>query len=191
MAAFDRRYRGISVLSYGGPLEGEVRLGIDGDRPIWRTPDGLEVCRFGRHPAIQCAVVISIDGRLGCSWTGEFTPLFDSVVLFIENAAAWAAVRSWRYVAVGDVSVEVVLDRLDSMTVDASASGRLATWWASPDCAMTAQRWLNPGRGSDPQVCVLARTRVAFDESRRRLGGLPGAGPFLFTAADVRGTPDR
>jgi hypothetical protein len=119
--SFDKTYRGISVFSLGGPLKGELRLGINGERPIWRADHGVEIFRCGVHHAIQCAIVASIDGRLGCSWSGEFTPLFDSVELFIENAAAWATVQGWRYVAVGDISADLALDVLDGLTVDALA----------------------------------------------------------------------
>ncbi|GAA1030050.1 hypothetical protein GCM10009557_20710 [Virgisporangium ochraceum] len=121
---FDLTYRDTTVLSLGGPLEGEVRLGSAG---VWRTCDGLEVFRCGDHPTLQAAVVASVDGRIGSSWSGEFTALFNSVELFIANAAAWETVRTWRYVAVGDVPVDVAHDLLDDLVVNAAASGTLTT----------------------------------------------------------------
>jgi hypothetical protein len=183
---FDLTYRGTAVLFLGGPLDGEVRLGTTG---MWRTADGLEIFRCGDNPTLQAAIVASADGRVGGSVAGEFTPLFDTVDLLIANAAAWERVRDWRYVAAGDMPVVAVLDPLDGMTVDASASGELTTWWISPDLVVTAQRWLNSERGPNPDVSVLARTESAFEEARRRLARTAGVEPYVFTAADIRGTP--
>jgi hypothetical protein len=181
---FDRTYRDTTIVSLGGPLEGTVRLGTDG---MWRTAEGLEVFRCGHHPTLQAAVVAAVDGRIGSSWTWEFTPLFDSVDLFVANAAAWNELRNWRYVAVGDVPLDLVRDLVVDMSVDAAATGALTAWWRAPDHVVTAQQRVNPGRGPHPDVSVLARTHGAAEELRRRLAAA-GAHPSLFTAADVRGT---
>jgi hypothetical protein len=184
--AFDQKYRGMSVRSLGGPLKGEVRLGVNGARPFWRSGTGIAIFRCGDHPSIQCAIVASLDGRFGCSWSGEFTALFDSVELFIENAAAWGMVQGWEYVAVTDVPVNSVLAALDDMAVDVTASGELATWWTAADQVVVVQRHLNPARSVYPQVSVLARTPVAKDSTRRRLADV-GMGPSAFDAAETFG----
>ena len=182
---FDQTYRDTAVYFLAGPLQGEVWLGTTG---MWRTPDGLEVFRCGDNPTLQAAIVASVDGRIGSSCAFEFTPLFDSVELLLANAAAWNRVRDWRYVATGDLPVEAALVVLDELTVDPSASGELTTWWISPDLVVTAQRWVNGGRGPAPHVSVLARTESAFAEARRRLTHA-AVEPHVFTAADIHGTP--
>ncbi len=183
---FDDSYRGISVLSLGGPLKGAVRLGVHGVRPIWRTEQGLSIFRCGIHPTIQCAVVASVDGRLGCSWVSEFSPLFDSVELYIENAAAWAVVQGWRYVAVGDVLASSVLSVFDELSVDPLASGEMAAWWTGADHAVVTQQRLNPAISGRPQVSILARTPAAKEEARSRLVKI-GMDPLVFQAADFIG----
>ena len=185
-SVFDDSYRGISVLSLGGPLKGAVRLGVYGVRPVWRTEQGMIVFRCGIHPTIQCAVVTSVDGRLGCSWTSEFSPLFDSIQLYIENAAAWAVVQGWRYVAVGDVITSSVLSVFDELSVDPLVSGGLAAWWIAADHAMVTQQRLNPAIGGRPQISILARTPAAKEQARSRLVKT-GIDPLAFQTADFIG----
>jgi hypothetical protein len=183
---FDLTYRDTTVHFFGGPLDGEVWLGATG---MLRTADGLEIFRCGDNPTLQAAIVASADGRIGSSFADEFTPLFDSADLLLANAAAWERVRLWRYVAAGDMPVAAVLDLWDGMTVDAAASGELTTWWISPDLVVTVQRWLGSERSPNPDISVLARTESAFEEARRRLAGTAGVEAYVFTAADIRGTP--
>jgi hypothetical protein len=170
------------VYFLGGPLDGEVWLGTTG---FLRTADGLEVFRCGDNPTLQAAIVAAADGRIGSCFTDEFTPLFDSADLLVANADAWQRVRDWRYVATGDVPVQALAEEL---AVDPSASGELTTWWSSPELVMTAQQWVNRGRGPNPDVSVLARTESAFAAARRRLSRA-AVEPHVFTAADLRGTP--
>ncbi len=183
---FDDSYQGISILSLGGPLKGAVRLGVHGERPIWRTEQGLSIFRCGIHPTIQCAVVASVDGRLGCSWVSEFSPLFDSVQLYIENAAAWAVMQGWQYVAVGDVLTSSVLSVFDELPADPLVSGEMAAWWTGADHAVVTQQRLNPALSGRPQVSVLARTPAAKEEARSRLVEI-GMDPLIFQAADFIG----
>jgi hypothetical protein len=60
------------------------------------------------------------------------------------------------------------------------------SWWTSPDVVMVAHPYLNPGRGTDPQVFVLARTGTVQDRVRTRLaeGGISGS---LFATGDIYG----
>ena len=183
--AFDLAYRGLSVVSLGGPLEGEVRLGVNGRRPVRNAGPGLTVFRCASHPTIQCSIVSTVDGRIGCSWSNEFTPLFDSVGHFLENAAAWGNVQGWRYVAVGDVARESVVHVLGDIDVVVPASGEMSGWWVGSDIAVVFQQYLNPSRSRHPQVFVLARTLSSAKEAGRRIGD--AVPPMACKAAEMMG----
>src|SRR5689334_24254918 len=126
---FERVYRGVSVRCPDGPFEGTVELGVTGPQPVWQTPDGLEIFRCATHPSLQCGIVASIDGRFGSSWTDEFNPLYDSVELFLKDAAVWRSVEGWRYVAMGDMRVDVVVEALGGLAADPVVAGDLVQWW--------------------------------------------------------------
>jgi hypothetical protein len=183
---FDLDYRGLSVVSLGGPLEGKLRLGVNGARPIWRTRQGQGIFRCGSHAGIQCAVVSSVDGRVGCSWSGEFTPLFDSMRLALENAAAWGSMQGWKYVVVEDAASSSMVDLFDDITSDDAASGELSAWWIGDDHAVVAQQYLNPSRSAHPQVSVLAKTSVAEKEIRHRFASA-GVSPVAFQVVEAMG----
>ncbi|MEU7752060.1 hypothetical protein [Micromonospora sp. NPDC049171] len=106
---------------------------------------------------------------------------------FIENAAAWGDVQGWRYVAVGDLPLDLVLDTFDELTPDVRASGQFSGWWTAQDLTVIAQRYLNPARSRHPQVSVAARTPGGQEQARHRLA-VAGAEEIAFKAAELSGT---
>lgn len=51
-----RTHGGLTVPVVDGPLAGELRLGVHGSDPVWRTSDGHLVCRVVGHstPSARC-----------------------------------------------------------------------------------------------------------------------------------------
>ena len=187
---FDEEYGGLKIAVLGGPLEGEIVLGVAGPEAVWRGPRGVEMFKCATHPTLQCAIVSTVDGRLGCSWSREFNPLFPSVDSFFEDAAMWGSVQGWSYVAVGAFPVEIVLAKFPELTRDDSASGGLISWWVSPEVVIAVHPYLSPGRSEHPQISVLADTHGAMDLVRRALRAT-GAGELSFTAGEMHGSVSR
>lgn len=171
------RYGGLRVPVLGGQLEGMIRLGFSG-RPdsVWEG-SGLLMARFAEHDTAQCALVVASDGRFGCSWAGEFSPLFESLEAMFEDVAVWGSLRGWRYVAEGDFPADEVCRVLGDMESDPVANGWLARWWFGQGLAVSAAAYLNSRRSSHPLVTVLGESTAVVAEARARIAGLPGAPP--------------
>lgn len=150
-------------------MEGEVVLGVTGPDAAWRSQQGVEMFKCASHPTLQCAIVSTVDGRLGCSWNREFAPIFDSVELFIEDAAMWGSVQDWSYAAVGALSVDIVLEEFPDLALDDSASGDLSSWWISSEVVIAAHPYLSPGRNEHRQIAVLVKTSEAKEPVRSAL----------------------
>jgi hypothetical protein len=164
-----QRFRGISLTVAGGPLEGTLTVGTRGSRPFWRTESGTLVVRVGKHDSAQAAMVMSSDGTFGCSWSFEFTPLFDSFEAVVEDAAAWASLEGWRHVSVLAADPATVVQAIPGLEPDTAASGELSQWWTGDGVAVSAAPFLNQRRSSFPQVSVLAESTRKCAELRRTL----------------------
>lgn len=57
---FERTYGDLTIPVVGGPLEGEIRLGVHGLDPVWRASDGRLVYRGARHPTVQCTLLLGL-----------------------------------------------------------------------------------------------------------------------------------
>lgn len=169
---FNLIYAGLRFPVLGGQLTGEMRLGLQGSNNVWRASSEILLARMAAHDTAQCALVLSADGRFGCSWTGEFTPLFDSIGLMMEDTAVWGGLQGWSYVAFLDVLVEDVLGVLGALSMDPSASGNLSQWWFGEDVAVSVSPYLNPARGDNPCTTILAKSALAVAELRRKLDGV-------------------
>jgi hypothetical protein len=181
-------YSGLKFPVLGGQLAGEVRLGLHGSNNVWRAGSDVLLARMAAHDTAQCALVLSADGRFGCSWTGEFTPLFDSIGLMLEDAAVWGGLQGWSYVAFLDVLVEGVPGVLADLSRDPSASGNLSQWWIGEDIAVSVAPYLNPARGDKPCTTILAKSAPAAAKVMRELDGV-GFGGIKFRDADLGCVP--
>ena len=157
---------GVAVPVLGGPLEGSLRLGVCGPDPMWRTEAGEVVFRGAEGDALQCALVIDSQGVGGCSWSGEFSPLFDSCELMFEHGAAWLDVQGWRYASIVGAEPSAVAEQFTDMEIDRVASARLATWWIAPGVRVSSTPYLNPRVSSRPQVIVLVQDKLMVDDVR-------------------------
>jgi hypothetical protein len=183
---FAGEYGGLKVAVLGGSFEGEVTFGVAGPEAVWRSRQGVEMFKCAHHPTLQCAIVATVDRRLGCSWGREFSPLFDSVELFIEDAAMWGSVQGWSYVAVGEFSLDIALEEFPDLMREDSASGGLSSWWVSPELVIAAHPYLSPGRSAHPKITVLAATGRTKESVRRALRD-SGIGELPFTAGEIYG----
>ena len=183
---FDGEYGGLKITFLGGSFEGEVVLGVTGPEAVWRSQQGVEMFKCASHPTLQCAIVSAVDRRLGCSWSREFSPLFDSVALLIEDAAMWGSVQGWSYAAAGAFPVEIALEEFPDLIRDDSASGGLLSWWVSPEVVTAAHQYLSPGRSTHLQVAVLVKTSEAKELVRRALRK-NGISELLYAAGEMHG----
>ncbi|WP_146088407.1 hypothetical protein [Actinacidiphila yanglinensis] len=169
----NRVYGGMNILVPDGALAGQLELGSVGRLQAWRAGDDY-VVRVARHSEVQCALALTDSGRIGSSWGFDFWPLFDGVEHMIENFAIWSALRGWKFAASFRCEPRRALKSLNesSLQLDADASGSIAQWWISDDYALSAERFLNPGRGHVPQVSILARTRRLASDAQSRMGEL-------------------
>lgn len=167
---FERTYGDLTIPVVGGPLEGEIRLGVHGLDPVWRASDGRLVYRGARHPTVQCTLLLDADGRFGTAWRDEFNVMLDSVELVLEQAAAWAALHGWSHSAiVTGAEVADVVRAVGGLSLDGDASGELSQWWSSDDFVAVSSYGLN-GRGRDPaSIHLVARATVQARELRAAL----------------------
>ena len=182
---FEAQYGGLEVTVLGGVLEGKIRFGVGPSDAVWRDRQGVQMFRCASHPTLQCTIVSAVDGRLGCSWSREFTPLFDSVEVFLRDAAMWRVLQGWTYVAVGALDPARAAD----LGLSPEGPGKGISWWTSPDVVMVAHPYLNPARSPDPQVFVLARNETVKDRVRTRLAA-SGVGELPFRTGDIFGSID-
>lgn len=167
-------YGGLEFTVADGALAGRIGVGSAPSPRAWRYAHQEYALRVARHDVLQCALALSSTGRIGSSWDFDFWPLFDSMEHVIENAAMWNEVRGWSFVAVAECPPEVILSQLAEtpLALDETASGDLAQWWFSRECAVCVERFLNPNRSNLPQVSVLARTNSAGAHVKSLLQGL-------------------
>ena len=163
MEEFDRSFSGCLIDIAGGVLEGVLALGCSVDlKGSYLAPkvrsgrDGAAYFRMGRHDTAQCAIVMSSDGRVGALWLDDFQPLFDSPEYLIEDCALWSEIVGWKYVAVSESDVTMVLEWLGPLSVQDGASTTGASWWRGAGIALVAHPYLSPQRDSRRQVFVLA-----------------------------------
>lgn len=163
MRVFDRAFSGWVIDSAGGVLEGALALGCSvGHKggylpPMLRRGDTGEVYfRMGSHDTAQCAIVMSSDGAVGALWSREFQQLFDSPQHLVEDSALWSELAGWRYVAVLESDPAVVLEWFGPLSLDAAASGQVASWWMGDGLAVVAHPYLTPQSRPRRQVHVLA-----------------------------------
>ncbi|MFF4155900.1 hypothetical protein [Streptomyces sp. NPDC001678] len=186
MARFEERYGGLVVPVRGGVLAGSLTLGFGATPAVRRSDDGEPIIRMASHDSAQCAIVMSADGRVGCSWSGEFHHLFDSVEHLIEDCAAWHRIRGWWYAAVSDFDQDLVMSAAGGGALDDSVSGEKAQWRRADGIAVVSHPYLNPGRGASVQVAVLAADALKREWLKRKLEshGFGGQGE---TAASLLG----
>lgn len=186
MVLFDERFGGRVISVIGGVLVGSLTLGCGARPSLWRSAGGEPVFRMAQHDSAQCAIVMSSSGQVGCSWSSEFHPLFDSIEHFIEDCAAWRQIRGWQYVAISDFDPGRVVGAVGAISPDKSASGEIARWWMADGVAVVAHPYLNPGRGSARQVAVLAADTLRSERVKEQLevAGFGGQGS---TAASLSG----
>lgn len=167
---FNRDFAGLRIPVLGGPLAGEVTLGTRRASPVWRLSDGMPVFRAADHDSAQCALVISADGVFGCSWAGEFTPLFDSLDGMLEDVAMWGTLQGWHF-AISDAggSAGSVVTRLGDVRLDEHCSGNMSRWWMGDQVAVSCAPFLNPGRSPRQQISVLVRDRSGASAVRNLL----------------------
>ncbi|WP_152645123.1 hypothetical protein [Kitasatospora griseola] len=168
MVFFDEHYGGRIIPVRGGVLAGLLTLGTGARPSVLRSTGGEPMFRIGRHNSAQCAIVMSGDGRIGCSWSFEFHPLFDSIEKFIEDCSAWNQIRGWQYVAIADAIPVDIVTAIDDLHPDEFASGEKVKWWTSSRIAITSHPYLNPARSSE-QVAILAASEIESTRIREAL----------------------
>jgi hypothetical protein len=185
---YAREYGGLRFAVPGGVLEGELWLAARQPGVLVRpTLDGSYMFLAADHSDAQCAFMISASGAFGCSWSGEFGKLFDSVEQLLECISLWHSVIGWTYVTVFSGTPEVVVATLGDLEADEYAAGSTAGWWLGTDVAVVVEPYLTPTASETPQVTVLARDERVSALARERLGGIPDVRAG-FTAASLRAT---
>ena len=180
---------GVVIPIYGGDLCGWCCIGTR--RPfVGSTQDGLTLVKIAEHADAQCALVMPVDGRIGVSWSREFLPRYSHMTHFLEAAAAWGAVRGWRYADIVQSDVEPVLRRIPGCELIAEASGEYVRWWANGEHAVYAEpRLADPAVSPALNITVLTKTESQAEVLARRLRDeIPGNRPeFLLNLRHVVG----
>lgn len=87
-------WEGCVLPCYGGNYYGWTRLSVSPGG--WTTsPEGDEFIRIAENHDLPCAIVLRRDGRVGVSWSGEYTDMFAGFTEFVETAALWSTLRDW------------------------------------------------------------------------------------------------
>ncbi|MEV6283249.1 hypothetical protein [Kribbella sp. NPDC051770] len=181
-------YGGLRFSVPGGVLEGQLWLAARRPGVLVRAvTDGSFMFLAADHSDAQCAFMISASGAFGCSWSGEFGQLFDSVEHMLECIALWHAFTGWTYVTVFSGTPGAVVATLGALEADESAAGSTTGWWLGTDVVVVAEPYLTPTASKTPQVTVLARDAQVAALIRQRLRGVPGV-QNGFTAASLRST---
>jgi hypothetical protein len=177
--------RGAVVPVYGGDLYGWCCIGTR--RPVARlASDGLTLVKVAEHAEAQCAIVMSADGRIGVSWSGEFLPRYSHMTHFLEATAAWSGVLGWRYADVVQSELEPVFRVIPRCELIPEASGEYVRWWANEEYAVYGEpRLADPAVSPALRVTVMARTESQAQALSRRLRDeVPGKRPEFFLKSD-------
>lgn len=87
-------WEGCVLPCYGGNYYGWTRLSVSPGG--WTTSsEGDEFIRIAENHDLPCAIVLRRDGRVGVSWSGEYTDMFAGFTEFVETAALWSTLRDW------------------------------------------------------------------------------------------------
>ncbi|WP_069766808.1 hypothetical protein [Streptomyces sp. LUP30] len=87
-------WEGCVLPCYGGNYYGWTRLSVSPGG--WTTSsEGDEFIRIAENDDLPCAIVLRRDGRVGVSWSGEYTDMFAGFTEFVETVALWSTLRDW------------------------------------------------------------------------------------------------
>lgn len=82
----------------GGPLEGRVAMVLERPARPWQAAGAGIVVPFADAMDAQYAIVSTRDGRIGCSFSGEFSQVYEDFSSMLTDALHWWGFKDWYYV---------------------------------------------------------------------------------------------
>ncbi|MET9953439.1 hypothetical protein ABZ135_18070 [Streptomyces sp. NPDC006339] len=148
-------WEGVTLPGYGGNYYGWTRLSVSRDG--WASsPDGDEFIRIGEHQNAPCAIVLHRDGRVGVSWSGEYTDMFAGFMEFVESLALWSTLRGWTVLSGFGLQYSEAVDFISRGRLRPVTVGSLTRWTRFDDVAVLEEPFLTGDPGRPPRVYVMA-----------------------------------
>ncbi len=169
---------GVLIPGYGGNYFGWTRIAVSG-RGWVTSPDGDEFIRIAENEQAPCAIVLHRDGRVGVSWSGEYTDMFSGLPEFLSLLAVWSEAKGWVAVRVAARPVcEVVAQAAGGRTA-VDTGGSLTRWTSFGDLIVIEEPLLSGFPEDDPVVHVLI--------GGRDIPAAPGASEYGPYAQEIVG----
>ncbi|MGW7357393.1 hypothetical protein ACWGI0_12370 [Streptomyces sp. NPDC054802] len=135
-------WEGITLPGYGGNYYGWTRFSVSRDG--WTSsPHGDEFIRIGENQYAPCAIVLRRDGRVGVSWSGEYTDMFASFTEFVESVAQWSMLRGWTGLQGFGLRYSDAVEFVSRGRTRPVTGGTLTRWTRFDDAVAVEEPFLN------------------------------------------------
>ncbi|MFI8186920.1 hypothetical protein OG539_02290 [Actinacidiphila glaucinigra] len=178
-------WEGSTLPGYGGNYYGWTRLWVSPGG--WTSsPEGDEFIRIAENQYAPCAIVLRRDGRVGVSWSGEYTDMFAGFTEFVETMALWSTLRGWTVLRGFGLRYFDAVEFVSRGRSSSVTGGSLTRWTRFDDAVVMEEPFLTGDPDRPPRVHVVVADRALLAGSDF-VGSLPY--PSLSTLG--QGFPER
>lgn len=147
-------WEGCVLPCYGGNYYGWTRLSVSPGG--WTSsPEGDEFIRIAENHDAPCAIVLRRDGRVGVSWSGEYTDMFASFTEFVEMAALWSTLRGWTILESFGLRFFDAVEFVSRRRTRPVTGGSLTRWTRFDDAVVLEEPFLTGDPDRPPRVHVV------------------------------------
>ncbi|MGW7428293.1 hypothetical protein ACWGIN_01960 [Streptomyces sp. NPDC054861] len=147
-------WEGTTLPCYGGNYYGWIRLSVSRDG--WMSSlSGDEFIRIGEAQNAPCAIVLRRDGRVGVSWSDEYTDMFAGFTEFVDSVALWSTLRGWTGLQGFGLQYTDAVEFVSRGRPRPLTGGSLTRWTRFDDAVVLEEPFLTGDPGRPPRVHVV------------------------------------
>jgi len=147
-------WEGCVLPCYGGNYYGWTRISVSPGG--WTSsPEGDEFIRIAENHDAPCAIVLRRDGRIGVSWSGEYTDMFADFAEFVETVALWSTMRGWTAVESYGLRYSDAVEFVSRGRTRPVTGGSLTRWTRFDDAVVLEEPFLTGDPDRPPRVHVV------------------------------------
>ncbi|GAA2773859.1 hypothetical protein GCM10019017_17640 [Streptomyces showdoensis] len=178
-----RSGRAASSPATGGNYLGWNRLSVSPGG--WTSsPEGDEFIRFAENHDLACAIVLRRDGRVGVSWSGEYTDMFAGFTEFVETVALWSTLRGWTVLTGFGLRYADAVEFVSRGRTRPMTGGSLTRWTRFDDAVVLEEPFLTGDPDRPPRVHL-----VVADPTPLTGSDLVGSLPYPMVSTVGEGFP--
>ncbi|MDQ0931372.1 hypothetical protein [Streptomyces turgidiscabies] len=149
-----QEWEGCVLPCYGGNYYGWTRISVSPGG--WTSsPEGDEFIRIAENHDAPCAIVLRRDGRVGVSWSGEYTDMFADFTEFVETVALWSTLRGWTGLESYGLRYFDAVEFVSRGRTSPVTGGSLTRWTRFDDAVVLEEPFLTGDPDRPPRVHVV------------------------------------